>query len=446
MLLSALEWINSLLWNKLLIFVFLGMGAYFTLITRFVQIRKLPLAIKQILNPHKNSDSEGDITPLQALYVAISSCVGNGNIVGVATSISAGGPGAIFWMWIAALLGAATKYSEILLGMLYREKDSSDNFVGGPIYYIKNGLKKPSLAVAFAVLLIIQSSGGNLIQSNALTGAVQTMFKIPKIFIGIILATTVSLVIVGGFKGLVKMTEKVVPIMAVIYIVTGIIVIIVNYKQVPTAFAMIIKSAFNIKAGVGGFIGYSVRSAMRYGIARGLYSNEAGEGSAPMIHAPAITDHPARQAIYGIIEVFFDTIIVCTITALTILISGVDIKNIPSTVLTMHAFETVTPIFKYLVGLSMILFAFTTVSVQWYFGTLGLTSLIGAKKAQYYRYIFVLLTFTGCVAKSELVWELMDTVLGLLCVPNIIAILALSPLVNKYTKDFDCFLLEKKQY
>lgn len=182
---------------------------------------------------------------------------------------------------------------------------------------------------------------------------------------------------------------------------------------------------------------------MRYGIARGLYSNEAGEGSAPMIHAPAITDHPARQAIYGIIEVFFDTLIVCTITALTIIISGVDVNNTPSTVLTMHAFETVTPVFKYFVGLSMILFAFTTVSVQWYFGTLGLTSLIGKEKAQYYKYIFVLLTFIGCIAKSELVWELMDTVLGLLCIPNIIAIIVLSPLVIQYTKDFDKHLVLK---
>lgn len=250
MVLNFLEWINSILWNKLLIFVFLGMGLYFTIITRFIQIRKLPLAIKQLLNQDSIGNSEGDITPLQALYVAISSCVGNGNIVGVATSISAGGPGAIFWMWIAALLGAATKYSEILLGMLYREKDSLGNYVGGPIYYIRKGLKKPNLALTFAVLLIIQSSGGNLIQSNALSSAVLTMFNIPKILIGIILAITVSLVIVGGFKGLVSMTEKVVPLMAILYIASGIIVIIVNIKLVPMAFVTIFKSALNIKAGL----------------------------------------------------------------------------------------------------------------------------------------------------------------------------------------------------
>ena len=443
MLLNSFKWINSILWNKLLIFIFLGMGTYFTVITRFIQLRKLPLAIRQIIRPSINKSSIGTITPIQALYIALSSCVGNGNIVGVATSISAGGPGAIFWMWIAAILGAATKYSEILLGMLFRERDNSGNYVGGPIYYIRNGLKLPSLSVVFAILLIVQSSGGNLIQSNALSNAVQTIFDVPKFIIGLILSITVSLVIVGGFRSLVKMTEKVVPFRAIIYIVTGLIVIAFNYKLIPSAFNTIFKSAFNIRAGLGGFFGYSIRTSMRYGIARGLYSNEAGEGSAPMIHAPAITDHPARQAMYGIIEVFFDTLIVYTITALTILISGVDIKNIPSTVLTMHAFETVTPVFKYFVGLSMILFAFTTVSVQWYFGTLGLTSLIGEKKAGYYKYIFIILTFIGCIAKSELVWEIMDTVLGLLCIPNIIAILALSPLVIKYTKDFDDFLLEK---
>lgn len=438
-MLALLQGINGLLWNQLLIFVFLGMGLYFTVITRFVQIRRLPNALKQLVAKPKEG-GEGNITPLQALYVAISSCVGNGNIVGVATSIASGGPGAIFWMWVAAFLGAATKYSEILLGMLFREKNEYGNYVGGPIQYITKGLKLPMLATAFAFLLVIQSSGGNLIQSNALSGAAQSIFLLPPVLVGLLMAMAVASVILGGFTKLVKVTEKVVPLMAAIYIISGVIVLIVNRESIPEALSLIFKSAFNLQAGVGGFIGYSVRSAMRYGIARGLYSNEAGEGSAPMLHAPAITDHPARQAHLGIIEVFFDTLVVCSITALTILVSGVDIGGIPSNVLTMHAFETVAPVFKYFVGISMILFAFTTVTVQWHFGTLGLTSLFGEKVASYYKYIFIALTFIGCLAKSELVWEFMDTILGLLCIPNIIAILLLSPKVRKQTKDFDVFV------
>ncbi|MDO5715353.1 MAG: sodium:alanine symporter family protein [Tissierellia bacterium] len=434
---QLLRIVNGILWDKLLIYVFLVMGLYFTIITRCVQIRKFPLVLKQLFCPEINESYEGDITPVQALYVALSSCVGNGNIVGVATSIAAGGPGAIFWMWIAAIVGAATKYSEILLGILFREKDETGKFVGGPIYYIKKGLGKPGLATVFAVLLVIQSSGGNLIQSNALSGAAQNIFHMDSRLIGIILAFTVAIVIVGGFKSLVKMTEKAVPKMAALYIVSGFIVITYHWRMIPSAFRLIFSSAFNLNAGLGGVLGYSIKQSMRYGIARGLYSNEAGEGSAPMVHVSAITDHPARQGLYGILEVVFDTLIVCTITALSILVSGIDLQSYPSNVLTMYAFETVFPLFKYLVGASMILFAFTTVSVQWYFGTLGLTALIGEKKASYYKYIFVILTFFGCIARSELVWELMDTVLGLLCIPNIITIVVLGPLVKKYTLDFE---------
>lgn len=435
-----LKKISDAIWGDWLIFIFLGIGLYFTIITGFIQIRKLPFSIKEAFFEKESKDHlkpmHGTITSLQALFIALSSCVGNGNIVGVATALVSGGPGAILWMWIAALLGCATKYAEIVIGMIYREKDEEGNYVGGPIYYISKGLKLPWLASIFAVLLVIQSSGGNLIQSNALANSVYSLFGIPKIVSAFILAFTVGLVVIGGIKTLTKMAEKVVPLMSILYLIGGITILAFNFNKIPEIFRLIVSSAFTPQASVGGIAGYSVKQAMRFGIARGLYSNEAGEGSAPAIHAVANVDHPVRQGVYGILEVIIDTIIMCSITAFSILNAGLLESNISPSVLTIHAFETIHPFFKYVVGICMILFAYTSIPVQWYLGTIGLGYVVGPKKSISYKYIFVGLSFIGCLSRLSLVWSLMDIILGFLVIPNLIAILYLSPLVYRYTKEF----------
>lgn len=430
----------DLIWGNWLIVTLIGVGLYYTVMTKFIQFRKMPYIFNEtLIKPFlkkNNAKGEGTLTPFQALCTALASCVGNGNIVGVATALVSGGPGAIFWMWMAALLGMATKFGEIVIGIAYRVKADDGTYVGGPMYYISKGLKLPWLASIYAFLLILQNCGGNLIQSNAVAGIVQNLTGISPLITSIILVVAVGLVIIGGVRRLGAFAEKLVPFMSSLYILCGIIVIVVNFRNVPLVFASIFKSAFNLKAGVAGAVGYSIREAMRFGVARGLYSNEAGEGTAPVLHASAITDHPVRQALYGVTEVTIDTIFICTITAVAILSTGVISTGKPASVLTSIAFGQVHPTFQYIVGISMILFAYSTIPAEWYFGTIGLTYLVGAKKAAFFKYIFVCFTFLGCISRLPLVWYIQDCILGLLIIPNLIAMLYLSPKVFKLTKEF----------
>lgn len=430
----------DLIWGNWLIITLMGVGLYFTIMTRFIQITKLKYVFYvTLIKPFKKGkrlEGDGTITPFQALCTALASCVGNGNIVGVATAIVGGGPGAIFWMWFAGILGMATKYAEILIGMIYREKDDDGNYVGGPIYYISKGLKSPLLAGIFAILLVIQSSGGNLIQSNAVASVVESLLGFPPVVTAILLSFAVGLIVIGGIKRLGKVAEKLVPFMAVFYIIGGITVIIFNIEKLPSIIKLIFSSAFTAEAGAAGAVGYTVRQAIRFGVSRGLYSNEAGEGSAPVLHAAAITDHPVRQALYGITEVLIDTVFLCSITGLVVLSSGVLETGESPAVLVSFAFGQVHPIFRYVIGISMVLFAYSSIPAQWYFGTVGLTYVIGSKKASYFKYPFILFTFIGCLSSLPLVWLIMDCILGILIIPNLIAILYLSPKVFKYTKEF----------
>lgn len=430
----------DIIWGNWLIITLMGVGLYFTIMTKFIQIRKLPFAFYEtLIKPFKKGNKlkgDGTITPFQALCTALASCVGNGNIVGVATAIIGGGPGAIFWMWLAGILGMATKYAEILIGMIYREKDENGNYVGGPIYYISKGLGLPWLASIFSILLVIQCTGGNLIQSNAVAGIVENMFGIPPIVTGFLLVIAVGLIVVGGIKRLGKVAEILVPFMAGFYIIGGLIVIAFNIEKLPSVIKIIFTSAFTVKAGTSGMIGYTIRQAMRFGVARGLYSNEAGEGSAPVLHSTAITDHPGRQALYGITEVLIDTVFLCSITALVVLTSGVVETGESAATLVSLAFGQVHPIFRYVVGISMILFAYSTMPAQWYFGNIGLTYVIGSRKASIYKYVFLCFTIFGSISSLRLVWYIMDCILGILIIPNLIAIMYLSPKVFKYTKEF----------
>ncbi|CDI49255.1 alanine/glycine:cation symporter family protein [Clostridium tetani] len=433
---------SNLIWGNWLIITLISIGIYYTIMTGFIQIRKIPFIFREtivksfIKKNKKKLTGEGTLTPFQALCAALASCVGNGNIVGVATALVSGGPGAVFWMWIAGILGMATKFGEIVIGMIYREKSEDGTYVGGPMYYISKGLKMPWLANLYAALMVLQICGGNLIQSNAVAGVVENIIGIPSAITAIILVFSVGLVVIGGIKRLGSFAERVVPFMAGIYIICGIIVIIFNIKTIPIVFATIFKSAFNIKAGVAGVVGYSIRQSMRYGVARGLYSNEAGEGSAPVLHASAITDHPVRQGLYGITEVLIDTIVVCTITGLSILSTGVIESGHQASILTSVAFGQTHPIFKDIVGICMILFAYSTIPVQCYFGTVGVNYLLGSKKAYYFRYPFIFFTALGCISSLSLVWHIQDCILGLLIIPNLVAIVYLSPQVFKLTREF----------
>lgn len=437
----------DLIWGNWLIVFLVGVGIYFTFATKFIQVTKLPYIIKEtLIKPFKKDNKitgEGTLTPYQALCTALGSCVGNGNIVGVATAIVGGGPGAIFWMWLAGIFGMATKYAEILLGMIYREKSDDGTFMGGPMYYIAKGMKLPWLATVFSVLLIFQISGGALIQSNSVAIVVKGMFHVTPLITGITMMFFIGLIIVGGIRRIGHFAEKIVPIMAGLYILGGLIVIIINIQELPGAFLLIFKSAFNPQAGMAGVAGHTVRQAMRFGVSRGLYSNEAGEGSAPVIHSAAITDHPARQALYGVTEVLIDTIVICSITALVVLVSGVLGTGESPATLVSTAFTQIHPMFRYIIGVSMILFAFSSILAQWYFGNVAMTYLFESSKANYFKYPFLVLILIGSLSSLQLVWYIQDSILGILIIPNLIALLWLSPEVVKYTNEF--FSIEKKR-
>lgn len=438
--------LSSFIWGNWLLYVLIGVGILYTVSTNFIQFRLFKYAINEsIIKPFTKKDKVisgfGTITPFQALSTALASCVGSGNIIGVSTAIISGGPGAIFWMWIAAIVGMATKYGEIVLGMKFREKNEKGQYIGGPMYYIRDGLKMPKLAILTAVFMTIQIIGGNLIQSNAISGVLTDMFFLPPILSAIVIFIFVYISIAGEIKRLSKLAEKIVPLMAFIYLLGALTIIFLNMNKIPHAFLLIFKSAFNFKAGIGGVVGYTIKDAMRYGVARGLYSNEAGEGSAPVLHSVAITDHPARQGLFGITEVFIDTIVISTATALVIIITGIYNTDIPANIMVSEAFATVNPLLKYVVGISLILFSYTSLTVQWYFGYVGISYLLGVKKASKFKYIFPFFTIIGALSSIKLVWYIQDTALGLLVIPNLIALIVLLPIVIKSTKEFSSYIL-----
>lgn len=436
---DLLEKISGIIWGNYLIVTLIGVGIFFTIITGGIQIKGFPLAVKELINSLKGQEKvkgEGTLSAFQALCTALSSCVGNGNIVGVATAIASGGPGAVFWMWLAGILGMATKYAEIVIGMIYREKSEDGTYVGGPMYYLSKGLGWKKISIIFAGLMCLQISGGALIQSNAVAHVMNDVFKLKPIFGGILMGIVITVVVIGGVKRLGAVAEKLIPIMAIIYFLGGITIIIININQLPYAIINILKCAFAKEAIGGGIIGHSIKEALRYGVARGLYSNEAGEGSAPVLHSAAITDHPARQGLYGILEVFIDTILICSLTAFIVLASGVTEMRISPAVYVITAFGTIHYLFRYLIGVSMILFAFSTILSQWYFGNVTLTYIFNSKVASYFKYVFVCLALIGSVSTLKVVWLVQDILLGLMIIPNLVGILLLSPEVRKSTKNF----------
>ena len=430
---TALGKAADALWGDWLLFALLGLGLLYTLATGLVQVRRFPLMVRRVLSGWKEKErGTRGISPVQALLVALGSCVGSGNIVGVSTALISGGPGALFWMWFAAFLGMATKFGEIVLGMCYRGRNAEGRYIGGPMYYIAQGLKIPALGVLVAVLLFIQNAGGTLIQSNVIVKVVQANFGVPTLVTGIVLAVLMVIILCGGFRRLVHVQQKLVPLMACLYVAGGLIVILTHLPALPEMFSRIFREAFTFRAGLGGAGGI----AMRYGVARGLYSNEAGEGSAAVIHSTAEAGHPVEQGLMGLAEVFMDTMVICSTTGFAMLINGVPLAGGDASTLAAQAFATVFEPLKYVVYISLLLFAFTSLMSQWLFGHVSLQYLGTARGDLIYKVLFPAAILLGSVSTIKAVWSLQDCALGMLIIPNIAAMVVLMPQVRRLTREY----------
>jgi len=434
--------INSVVWGPVLLILVLGTGTYLSFMTGFFSITKIGYVLKNTLFKMfaKDDKGEGEVTAFQAVSTALAATVGTGNIAGVATAIALGGPGAVFWMWLAAIMGMTTKFAEVVLAVNYREKTEDGRFVGGPMYYITNGLGKSWkwLAVLFAFFGTFASFGiGCMVQSNSVALSAESTFGIPVLATGIVLAILTAVVIVGGIKRIGAFTEKLVPFMAALYILGGLWLLISNAAKIPAAFGMIFSNAFTGTAAVGGFAGTVMMQAIRFGIARGIFTNEAGLGSAPIAHAAATTDHPVRQGLWGVFEVFTDTIVICSITALSILVTGVWETGESGAVLSAMAFDTGIPVVgRFIVSIGLILFAYSTILGWEYYGERCLEYLAGTKPIIVYRLLWVVAVVVGAIGGLEFMWDLADTLNGLMAFPNLVGVLILSPVVFKLTREF----------
>ena len=435
--------INSVLWGPFcLIPLLVGTGLYFTVRMRFIQIRRFGRAFKYVFANVSLFGSKADqsgMSSFQSLATAIAAQIGTGNLAGVATAIAMGGPGAIFWMWIAAFFGMATICVEAVLAQLYKGTDSNGNVTGGPAFYITNGLRCKPLAVFFA-LAIIAALGfiGNMVQANSIASAFDSAFGIPAPVIGFVLAIIAAFIFLGGIGRIASTTEKIVPLMAVLYLIGGFTVLGVFADQILPALKMIFVGAFNPEAATGGVIGATVKEAIRYGVARGLFSNEAGMGSTPHAHAVAKVKYPAQQGLVAIMGVFIDTFIVLNMTALVILTTGVLDGKTTGIQLTQHAFQVgLGPMGYGFVAVCLLFFAFSTIIGWYFFAEQNVKFLFGAKAVPMYQIIVVLFIFAGSMLQVNLVWELADLFNGLMVLPNLIALLGLGKLASKAFEEYE---------
>jgi AGCS family alanine or glycine:cation symporter len=416
----------------------LGVGVYLTIGLKLMPWRKIFYGFKLLISGKADKD-QGDISPFQALMTALSATIGTGNIAGVATAIVLGGPGAIFWMWITALFGMATKYGEAVLAVKYREVDANGKYVGGPMYYIKNGLGEnwKWLGFLFALFGTVAAFGiGNMVQSNSVADALNTNFNIDPLLTGIILSILVALVILGGIKRIGVVASKLVPLMATAYILGSLIVIFSNFGEIGNAFNLIFSSAFSGTAATGGFAGAAVWAAIRFGVARGVFSNEAGLGSAPIAHAAAQTNDPVRQGMIGMLGTFIDTIIICTMTALVILLTGAWTSGETGASLSTLAYGQGISGGNYIVTFGLVIFAFTTLLGWSYYGERCAEFIFGENIIVPYRILWVAATLSGTMIKLDLVWLLADVMNGFMAIPNLIALAVLSPIIFKVTKEY----------
>lgn len=431
--------LDDIIWGIPLLILLVGTGIYLTMRLGLLQITRLPKAFKLIFTDDKG---EGDISSFAALATALAATVGTGNIVGVATAIKSGGPGALFWMWVAAFFGMATKYAEGLLAIKYRSKDANGQISGGPMYYITMGMgeKWKPLAIFFAIagILVAFFGIGTFSQVNSITSSLENSFHLSPKIISIIIAIIVAIVIFGGIQSISNLSTKIVPFMAAIYIIATLCVIFSNYHHILPSLKLIFSSAFTKSAAIGGFAGATVKEAIQRGIARGVFSNESGLGSAPIAAAAAKTNEPVEQGLVSMTGTFIDTIIICTLTGLSILVTNQwTVKGLEGAPLTQAAFGTVFGTAgTYALTICLVLFAFTTILGWSYYGERCFEFLFGTKHIKLYRFIFILMVALGGFLKLNLIWIITDIVNGLMALPNLIAILMLSPIIIKETKRY----------
>jgi len=435
---QIIDTMRDVIWGPGMLALLLGTGIYLSIGLKGISITKIPYAFKQLFKGRKGS-GEGEISPFNALMTALSSTVGTGNIVGVATAIALGGPGALFWMWCAAVIGLATKYAEAVLAVHYRETDELGKKVGGPMYYIKNGLgaKWKWLGMLFAFFGALAGFGlANTVQSNAVSQVLESNFNVPSLVSGIVMSILVGIVLLGGIKRIAEVAGKLVPLMAIIYLLATVSILILNAAEVPAAVFLIVDTAFNGAAATGGFVGATIMLALQSGVARGVFSNESGLGSAPIAHAAAETNSPVRQGSIAMLGTFIDTLIICTMTGLVLVVTGVWDGELHGAAMTSAAFSSQLPFGDIILTLCIILFAFTTMLGWSYYGERCAEFLLGPKVIVPFRVLWVVGIFLGTQMSLELVWKMSDVLNGMMAIPNLIALVFLAPVVFRLSKEY----------
>ena len=435
---QIVDTMREVIWGPGMLALLLGTGIYLSVGLKGISITKIPYAFKQLFRGRKGS-GEGEISPFNALMTALASTVGTGNIVGVATAIALGGPGALFWMWCAAVIGLATKYAEAVLAVHYRETDELGKKVGGPMYYIKNGLgaKWKWLGMLFAFFGALAGFGlANTVQSNAVSQILESNFNVPTLVSGIVMSILVGVVLLGGIKRIAEVAGKLVPLMAIIYLLATMSILILNAAELPAAVFLIVDSAFNGAAATGGFVGASIMLALQSGVARGVFSNESGLGSAPIAHAAAETNSPVRQGSIAMLGTFIDTLIICTMTGLVLVVTGVWDGELYGAAMTSAAFSSQLPFGDIILTLCIILFAFTTMLGWSYYGERCAEFLLGPKVIVPFRVLWVAGIFLGTQMSLGLVWKISDVLNGMMAIPNLIALVFLAPVVFRLSKEY----------
>lgn len=445
---NILNLVNDLVWGPPLLILLVGTGIYFTVKLRFLQITKLPLAFKYLCSKDEDEvKGEGDISSFAALCTALSATIGTGNIVGVATAVGTGGPGAILWMWIAAFAGMATKYAEGLLAIKYRECDEKGQMCGGPMYYIEKGTGNKLLAKLFAFfgVAVALLGIGTFGQVKSIADAVTISFNIPPQITAAIITVLVAAVTLGGIQRISKVAEKIVPFMASLYIIGALLVLVCYFKQIPEAIALIVRSAFNPQAALGGAAGITIQTVIQRGVGRGVFSNEAGLGSAPIAAAAAKTKSPVKQGLISMTGTFIDTILICTMTGLALVLTEAFNSGLEGAAMTTAAFEAALPIAglgKFIVNIGLIFFAFTTIIGWNYYGEKCLQYLAGIRIIKLYKIIFITFVAIGSFLSLDMVFVIADIVNGLMALPNLVGLIALRKIVIKETEEF----FEKEEF
>ena len=435
--------INGVVWGPIMLTLLIGTGLFLSLRMGFPQFRKFGYMLRNTIlgifskNQHEK-DSSG-VSPFQAVATAMAGTIGTGSIAGIATAIVSGGPGAVFWMWISAFLGMVTKYAEIILSLRFREKNEEGRWVGGPMYYIRNGLKFPFLAGAFAIFAMVACLGtGNATQSNSIAIALESTVGISPWITGVVLAGITAVVVLGGMKRIASVNEKLVPFMAVFFVACALLALILRIKEIPAAFALIFEEAFNFKAAFGGIAGYGIMRAMQFGFSRGVFSNEAGLGSAPIAHAASSAKDPVKQGLWGMFEVFFTSIVICTFSALVILTCDFwQSGAYKGAALSIASFNEILPgVGGVIVTLSTVFFALSTILGWGYYGEVSIEFLSknSRKAVLVYRYVYVAFVFIGAIGSLDLVWSISEMMNGLMAIPNLIGLIGLSGVVRAMTR------------